>query len=45
MLRKLRGFLDTHPVNQIAPAHGGVITNPRVITGVFELGLQRARLT
>ena len=44
MLQELRRFFDTHPVNQIAPAHGGVITNPQVITRVFELGLQRARL-
>ena len=44
MMRVLRRFFDTHPVNQIAPAHGGVITNPQVITRVFELGLQRARL-
>lgn len=44
MLRELRRFFDTHPVDQIAPAHGGVITNPQVITRVFELGLQRARL-
>ena len=44
MLRELRRFFDTHAVNQIAPAHGGVITNPQVITRVFELGLQRARL-
>jgi flavorubredoxin len=44
MLRVLRGFLDTHQVNLIAPAHGGVITNPREITRIFELGLQRARM-
>jgi len=43
-LNELRRFFDSHPVDQIAPAHGGVITNPQVITRVFELGLQRARL-
>lgn len=44
MLKELRRFLDTHEVNLIAPAHGGVITNPEEITRVFEAGLQRARV-
>jgi flavorubredoxin len=43
IMRELRAFLDSHKVNLIAPAHGGVITNPREITRIFELGLERAR--
>jgi flavorubredoxin len=39
----LRRFLSAHPVDFIAPAHGGVITNPEAITKIFELGMRKAR--
>ena len=45
IMKELRAFLATHRVDLIAPAHGGVITNPQEITRVFELGLQSARTT
>ena len=45
IMKELRAFLATHRVDLIAPAHGGVITNPQEITKVFELGLQSARTT
>jgi flavorubredoxin len=45
MIRDLRAFLASHRVDLIAPAHGGVVTNPREVTRVFELGLQRARMS
>lgn len=39
----LHAFLKRHPAKVIAPAHGGVITNPAEITRVFEIGLRSAR--
>jgi flavorubredoxin len=43
IVKKLWRFLDENPVDIVCPAHGGVITNPREITTVFEQGLANAR--
>ncbi len=40
----LRKLLRDYPVRLIAPAHGGVITNPDELTDVFEQGLRKVRL-
>lgn len=40
----LRKMLKDYPVRLIAPAHGGVITNPDELTDVFEQGLRKVRL-
>ena len=39
----LYALLEAYPVDIIGPAHGGVITNPKEITRVFEQGLRGAR--
>jgi flavorubredoxin len=41
----LDAFLAEHPVDIIAPAHGGVITNPANMTRVFRDGLRAIRAT
>lgn len=43
-IRALDAFLETHPVEMIAPTHGGVITNPAELTRVFNDGLRRIRM-
>ena len=39
---KLRDLLARYPTDIIAPTHGGVITNARELTEVFETGLRQA---
>jgi len=43
VIAELEAFLASHPADIIAPAHGGVITNPKALTAVFEAGLRRVR--
>jgi flavorubredoxin len=43
LMPSLYALLEKHPVDIIGPAHGGVITNPKEITRIFELGLRAAR--
>jgi flavorubredoxin len=43
-MARLNAFLQRHPVDIIGPAHGGVITNPKVVTRVFEQGMRRVRM-
>ncbi len=43
IMTKLNAFLATHPVDIIAPAHGGVVTNPKELTRIFEQGMRRVR--
>jgi flavorubredoxin len=43
IMNKLNAFLDAHPVDIIAPAHGGVVTNPKELTRIFEQGMRRVR--
>lgn len=40
----LLALLERYPVDIIGPTHGGVITNPKDITRVFELGLRSVRV-
>ena len=43
VIEELEAFLGSYPADIIAPAHGGVITNPKALTAVFEAGLRRVR--
>ena len=43
LITELRAFLKVNPVKLIGPSHGGVITNPAELTGIFEAGLKRAK--
>jgi flavorubredoxin len=44
VMTPLRALLEQYPVDIIAPAHGGVITNPQWLTDIFEQGLRKVRL-
>jgi flavorubredoxin len=44
IMSKLNALLDRYPVDIIGPAHGGVVTNPKEITKIFEQGLRRVRM-
>ena len=44
VMAPLRKLLKENPVRFIAPAHGGVITNPEELTDVFEQGLRKVRI-
>lgn len=41
VIKDLMNVLDRFPPAIIAPAHGGVITNPEQLTGIFSAGLRR----
>jgi flavorubredoxin len=41
IIRDIDDLLELYPPNIIAPAHGGVVTNPAQITEVFKAGLRR----
>jgi flavorubredoxin len=43
VIEELEAFLASHPADIVAPAHGGVITDPKALTAVFEAGLRRVR--
>jgi len=43
VIAALHRFLESHPVSIIAPAHGGIIADPRGFAGVFEDGLRQVR--
>jgi flavorubredoxin len=43
-MARLNAFLERHPVDMIGPAHGGVITNPKQVTRIFEQGMRRVRM-
>jgi flavorubredoxin len=40
----LKALLAEYPVDIIGPAHGGVITDPKRLTGIFEQGLRKVRM-
>jgi hypothetical protein len=40
----LKALLEKYPVDMIGPAHGGVITNPKHLTDIFEQGLRQVRI-
>jgi len=40
----LNALLEKYPVDIIGPAHGGVITNPKKLTEIFEQGLRKVRI-
>jgi flavorubredoxin len=44
VIKPLRALLKQFPVDMIAPAHGGVITNPEELTDIFEQGLRKVRV-
>ena len=41
VIRDVEAMLERYPTTLIAPAHGGVVTNPAAMTEVFKAGLQR----
>ena len=43
VIEELEAFLAAYPAAIIAPAHGGVITDPEALTEVFTAGLRRVR--
>jgi flavorubredoxin len=40
-IASLEQFMSGHPTRLIGPTHGGVITNPRLVTETFKSGLRR----
>jgi flavorubredoxin len=40
----LRDLLERYPVEIIGPAHGGVITDPKRLTEIFDQGLRKVRI-